>query len=138
MDEKIERLLKEAIGMSSEDMQILEKSSPGVMKFLAKIGKISKLKIVAEIVYSKYCFAQVKEGQKLVFRGGILDCNESTAPFCARLIGPITSFVNIILDRVAQGVDPNDSVFRNGECLDPGLSNGGLGKVKFKVYVEGG
>ncbi|MBU2252892.1 MAG: hypothetical protein KKI04_05510 [Proteobacteria bacterium] len=53
-----------------------------------------------------------------------------------RAIGPLTGFVNTILEMIAAGQDPNDRVFMTAECLDPGLEAGGLGKVKFRVRVE--
>ena len=53
-----------------------------------------------------------------------------------RAIGPLTGFVNTILEKIVDGQDPNDRVFKVAECLDPGLEAGGLGKVKFVVRTE--
>jgi hypothetical protein len=53
-----------------------------------------------------------------------------------RAIGPLTGFVNTILEKIVDGQDPNNLVFNVAECLDPGLAAGGLGKVKFAVRVD--
>jgi uncharacterized repeat protein (TIGR04076 family) len=78
----------------------------------------------------------MRVGQKIVIEGGALIPEKSTAPLCMRALGPLTGFVNTILEQIVAGVDPNDRVFRTAECLDPGLEAGGLGKVKFQVRVE--
>ena len=80
----------------------------------------------------------MKKGQKFVIEGAPWSPRKSTAPFCMRALGPLTDFVNTILEKIVAGEDPNDRVFRVAECLDPGLEAGGLGKVRFRVSVENG
>lgn len=134
LDQDIRQMLKQGIGITDED---LEKIPPGIEKFILAGAEVAKYKIIAEVTDSKYCFNQVKAGDKIVFSGnGVILKEETTCPLCIRAVGQLTSFVNTIFDRIAQGVDPNDMIFRNPECLDPGLEHGGLGKVHFKVYLE--
>ena len=95
-----------------------------------------KTRIVAEVIESTYCAAGIQVGQTIVIQAGALIPEKSTAPLCMRAIGPLTDFVNTILEKIVAGEDPNDRVFMTAECLDPGLGSGGLGKVKFRVRVE--
>lgn len=137
MDEKIRKMLKNGVNITHDDLVRLENNSPGVIKFMERVDDILKYRIVAEVTDSKYCFAQLKPGQRFVIDdGGVLNPGASTAPFCMRALGPLTGFVNSIIEMIAEGADPNNLVFRNAECLDPGLDHGGLGKVYFKIYVE--
>lgn len=126
--------LKVAIGITDED---LDKISPGYAKLLSIVPEAAAHKITAEVIYSKYCFAQLKVGDKLVFDMGlILDKEESTAPACIGALGNLMESIHVMWDRFAQGVDPNDSIFRTRCCPDPGLERGGLGTVCFKLTME--
>ena len=126
--------LKVAIGMTDED---LDKIAPGYAKLLSIVPEAAEYQIVAEVIYSKYCFAQLEVGDKLVFDMGlILDTEESTAPPCIGALGMLMEPIHVMWDRFAQGVDPNDSIFRTRCCIDPGLERGGLGTVCFKLTME--
>ncbi len=128
-------MLKQAVGMTDAH---LEKVSDNIAKILANFPNMSQYRIVAEVLNSQYCFAGVQPGQKLIFSAvpPVLNAEESTCPICVRAVGPVTNIVNVLMDRLAQGVEPNKSIWQNVECLDPGIENGGLGKVVFKVYAE--
>jgi len=133
LDKATREMLRERIGITDKDM---DKLGPGIAKLELASSELMKYKIIAEVTDSKYCFLGVKVGDKIVIKHGTISKEETTCPLCLRAIGPLTPFVNVILDRIAEGVDPNDMVFRNSECLDPGLEHGGLGKVRFKIYTE--
>lgn len=132
----IKDLVKQVVQITDEDWETFKNGSPGVYKFFSRIEDVMKNRIVAEVIESKYCAAGLKVGQTIVIEGGALVPEESTAPLCMRAIGPLTGFVNTILEKIVSGEDPNDRIFMTAECLDPGLESGGLGKVKFQVRVE--
>jgi uncharacterized repeat protein (TIGR04076 family) len=135
-NEGMKELLKQVVNISDDDWEVFKTKSPGTQKFFSRIREVAKHRIIAEVIESKYCAAGVKVGQKIVIEGGALVPEKSTAPLCMRALGPLTGFVNTILEKIVAGEDPNDRVFRVAECLDPGLEAGGLGKVKFDVRVE--
>ena len=133
---KVKDILKQVVNISDEDWETFKAKSPGVFKFYTRLDEVLKTRIVAEVIETKYCAAGLKNGQKFVIEGGALVPEKCTAPLCMRALGPITGFVNTILEKIVSGEDPNDRVFMVAECLDPGLEAGGLGKVKFQVSVE--
>lgn len=135
MEEIARKILKKVMGMPDAD---IAKVPPNIQKMLASYPKFQKYKVVAEVMDSQYCGAGIKRGQRYVFSTlpPVLLAQESDCPLCIRALGPLTSFVNNIMDRIAEGVNPDDGLFRTAECLDPGLEHGGLGKVHFKVYVQ--
>ena len=132
----VKDIVKQVVNITDEDFETLKKKSPGVYKFFTRIEDVMKYRIVAEVIESKYCAAGLEVGQVIVIEGGGLMPEKSTAPLCMRAIGPLTGFVNTIFEKIVAGEDPNDRIFRVAECLDPGLEDGGLGKVKFDVRVE--
>lgn len=133
---QIKALLKKIVNISDEDWDKFQNSSPGPYKFFQRFNNIAQYRIVAEVIESKYCAAGIEKGQKIVIEAGALVPAQSTAPLCMRAIGPLTGFVNTFIEKIVAGTDPNDSVFRVAECLDPGLEAGGLGKVKFLLRAE--
>jgi uncharacterized repeat protein (TIGR04076 family) len=135
-EHQVKALVRQIVGITDEDWETLKQGSPGVYKFFTRIEDVGKSRIVAEVIESKYCAAGLKIGQKIVIEGGALVPEKSTAPLCMRAVGPLTGFVNTILEMIVAGEDPNDRVFQVAECLDPGIEAGGLGKVRFRVRVE--
>ncbi|MBN2568105.1 MAG: hypothetical protein JXB42_01610 [Deltaproteobacteria bacterium] len=135
-EDRVKSIVQQAVGITNEDWEIFKAGSPGVYKFFTRIEEVARSRIIAEVIESKYCAAGLKKGQKIVIEGGALIPEKSTAPLCMRAIGPLTDFVNTILEKIVAGEDPNERVFMVAECLDPGLQSGGLGKVKFRVRVE--
>src|SRR5208337_3348669 len=135
-ENQVKDILKQVVSITDEDWKTFKLGSPGVYKFFTRIEEVGKHRIVAEVIESRYCAAGLKKGQKFVIEGGALAPEKSTAPFCMRALGPLTGFVNTILEKIVAGEDPNDRVFQVAECMDPGLEAGGLGKVKFRVRVE--
>lgn len=135
MDEISRQIVKQAIGITDED---LEKLSPGMKRILSNLPDKAKWKIVAEVTESRYCFAGLKPGDKFVFNFPVLNVAESTAAPCLEAIAPLANQIRALVDTVADGGDPNDSVFASQQvsCWDVGLDHGGLGRVLFKIYGE--
>ncbi len=135
MDEASRQITKQAIGITDED---LERLSPGMKKLLSDLPEKMKWKVIAEVTESKYCFAGLKPGDKFVFNFPVLNVGESTAAPCIEAIAPLVSQIRAMIDRVAEGGDPNESVFATQQvsCMDVGVEHGGLGRVMFKLYAE--
>lgn len=135
MDEVSRQIIKQAIGITDED---LERLSPGMRKLFSDLPEKTKWRAVAEVTESKYCFAGLKPGDKFVFNFPVLNVNESTAAPCIEAIAPLANHVRAMIDRVAEGGDPNESIFATQQvpCMDVGLEHGGLGRVMFRVYAE--
>ncbi len=135
MDEVSRQIIKQAIGITDED---LERLSPGMKKLLSDLPEKMKWKIISEVTESKYCFAGLKPGDKLVFNFPVLNVSESTGAPCAEAIGPLANQIRAMVDRTAEGGDPNESIFATQQvsCMDVGVEHGGLGRVMFKLYAE--
>lgn len=135
--EQIKQMMKQQIGITDEDFQTWI-SVPGASKMLARFPELMKYKIVAEVIEAKYCTAGLQVGQKYVFSAmpAMLLPEESNCPLCVRALGPIANLMMGFWDRILEGVDPNEGMWRKAECLDPGISRGGLGHVVFSVYAQ--
>ncbi len=135
MDEISRQITKQAIGITDED---LAKLSPGMKKMLTDLPDKMKWKVIAEVTESKYCFAGLKPGDKFVFNFPVLNVGESTAAPCMEAIAPLANHIRAMIDRVAEGGDPNESIFATQQvsCMDVGVEHGGLGRVMFRVYGE--
>jgi uncharacterized repeat protein (TIGR04076 family) len=135
MDEVSRQIIKQTIGITDED---LERLAPGIKKLLTDLPEKMKWKVIAEVTESKYCFAGLKPGDKLVFNFPMLNVSESTAAPCAEAIAPLASQIRAMVDRAAEGDDPNTSIYATQQvpCMDVGLEHGGLGRVMFKLYAE--
>lgn len=133
MDEATKALLKEAVGITDEDLAKVQRN---IEKIFSNVGWGMQYKIVAEVISSRYCFAGVKVGDKFVFNP-FLDPKQTTCPLCPRALLPVLIALHPIWERGVEGVDLNDSAFGGiAGCLDPGLEAGGLGHVNFKLYAE--
>jgi hypothetical protein len=141
MDEATKALLTQVVGVTDED---LAKVSRPLEKMLSNVPRMMQYRIVAEVTSSKYCFAGLKVGDKIVF-SPFLNKEETTAPLCPWALLPV--FITLrpfwertieLLDRGIEGIDDlNDGVMTKlAGCLDLGLDAGGLGHVDFKLYAE--
>ncbi|MBE0616695.1 MAG: hypothetical protein IH608_02050 [Proteobacteria bacterium] len=135
-ESEVRKLLEQVVGISGEDWEVFRTGSPGVYRFYENLDRVLGHQVVAEVIDSRYCAAGLQVGQRFVIKGGALVPEKSTAPLCIRALGPLTGFVNTILEKLVAGEDPNERVFMTAECLDPGLEAGGLGKVRFRVWAE--
>ncbi len=132
MEEAFRGLLKQIFDMTEED---IDRLPPGIEKLLS--SKILSYKIVAEVTEAKYCSAGCKVGDRLVIGPGpSVNAQESTCPLCIGALAPMLGRVHLMWDRITEGLDPNEGWLRYSVCTDPGLKNGGLGSVAFKVYAE--
>ena len=134
---EVAEMVKSATGVSDE---MLSNLHPGLEKLFENVPKITQYQIVAEVVKSERCFAEVKEGDKLVFDPN-LNPEKSTGVMCPRALLPVTVQVNAIFEMNAEWArsgkeEMPEIVFRNVRCLDPGLEDGGLGGVVYRIRLE--
>ncbi len=129
--------LKQLMGMSDAEFEEYI-SYPFNRRLLARQDEMSGCKIIAEVTEATYCLAGCKVGQKLVINAvpAMLLPEECTCPLCVKAIGPVAELVTQLWDRMSEGLDPNDGQAQFASCLDHGIKYGGLGNVRFKVYVE--
>ncbi len=141
MDEVAAKVLKNFLGVTDEDLAKV----PRHMERIARtFPRALPYKVVAEVTSSKYCFAGIKVGDKIVFDPW-LNLQETTCTPCPRALIPVLvalqsyweRFIELF-DRGIEGLDDiNDTAFAGfAGCLDPGLELGGLGHVQFKLYAE--
>jgi len=114
------------------------KISPGLLRWAARFKKGMYYRMVAECIYSKFCTLGIKEGDKYVVYGALVNKQESTAPHCLLALAPLVEHYNLFNDRMLQGCDdPNqERLFETSICLDRGIDDGGLGRVRFKITYE--
>ena len=132
-DEELKSLASDMLGMAEADMA---KVTPGMEREMKNVmAALGKYRLVAEVVHSKYCFADLSPGQKFVVElDGKLNPQESTAPLCLGALGLLGEKARIMMDRIAQDGDVTASIagFR---CVYSGLDLGGLGSVDFEVRI---
>ena len=130
-------MLKAATGLSDEQVAKLH---PGAEKLFNNVFKTMQYQTVAEVVKSEHCFAQVKVGDKLVF-DPFLNPEKSTGVMCPKGLLPVLAQIGAIWEMVPEWAESGkeelpEIVFRNVRCLDPGLEDGGLGGVVYRIRTE--
>lgn len=135
MEPSVEQTLKQAIGITDQDLARL---GPRVRRNLSLGPRMRQFRIVAQVTDAKYCFQGVKMGQKLVFTCAPfqLSPQQSDCPLCLSALKPVLEPVFILRELLLAGQSPEQLFARSAECLDPGLDHGGLGHVRFKVFAE--
>lgn len=130
-------LLKGVTGATDEQ---LAKLHSGEEKLFNNIEKLLKFETVAEVIKSELCFAQVKVGDKLVF-DPFLNPKKSTGVMCPKALLPVMSQIGAIWEMATEWAEsgkekPPEIVWRHIRCLDPGLDDGGLGGVVYKISLQ--
>lgn len=131
----IKQAMQQAVGITDEDFEKYL-SFPKNLAIAEGTPELLKYKVIAEVTEAKYCSAGLKPGQKYVFQAlpAMLLVEESDAPPCARALAPLGERLSGIWDKILEGADVSEGEMVG--CLDPGLENGGLGHVTFRVYAE--
>ena len=130
-------MFKGATGLSDQE---IAKLHPGMEKLANNAAKAMAYQTVAEVVKSEHCFAQVKVGDKLVF-DPFLNPQQSTGVMCPRALLPVLIQMNALWEMTAEWAEAGkeelpEIVFRNVRCLDPGLEDGGVGGVVYRIHAE--
>ena len=124
------------IGMPEKDIEIFLSHPYHVKLVVRGFPEMKKYKLVAEVVKSVNCRAEV--GQKFIFtsRGKLLP-DESDCPLCIRALAPMGQILFGFWDRfMEEGIELNEGMWDHFQCLDPGIERGGRGNVLFKVYAK--
>ena len=131
----IKQMMQQAVGITDEDFEKYL-SYPKNLGIAEGTPELMKYRIIAEVTESKYCSAKVKPGQKYVFQSipAMLLAEESDCPLCARAIAPVATALGKIWEKIIEGTNPLEEELVG--CLDPGVENGGLGHVVFRVYAQ--
>jgi len=130
-------MLKGTTGLSDEEMARLH---PGLEKLFTNVLKMMGNQLVAEVVKSEHCFAQVKVGDKLVF-DPFFNPEKSKGVMCPKALLPVLVQINALWEMNAEWAESGkeelpEIVWRNVRCLDPGLEDGGVGGVVYRIYPE--
>lgn len=137
LSKEVADLVKGATGLSDEAIARLH---PGLEKLFSNVPKTMAYQTIAEVVKSEACFAQVKVGDKLVF-DPFLNPQKSTGAMCPRALLPVVAQINALWEMTFEWAESGkeelpEIVFRNVRCLDPGLEDGGVGGVVYRIRVE--
>ena len=127
-------------GATGLDDGAMAKLHPGAEKLFRNVPKMLQYQIIAEVVRSEGCFAQVKVGDKLVF-DPFLNPGDSTGVMCPKALLPVMVQINSIWEMMAEWAEfgkeePPEIAFRSIRCLDPGLEDGGVGGVVYRIRSE--
>lgn len=135
MDEATKQLVKEKWNLSEDE---IGKMSSQQKKFVSMARKASDHRVVAEVIASEHCSNGLKPGDKYYLEVfGKLLTEETKCNFCLGALGRMLPALLQIMDRFYSGIDPEeDLAFPYFDCADTGLAYGGVGKVRFRVYVE--
>ncbi|MFH1241833.1 MAG: hypothetical protein V1689_05660 [Pseudomonadota bacterium] len=134
---EIAEMVKGATGLSDEQVANL---SPGEEKLFRNVPKMMQYQTIAEVVKSEHCFAQVKVGDKLVF-DPFLNPAKSTGVMCPKALLPALAQIGAMWEMATEWAESGkeelpEIVFRNVRCLDPGLEDGGVGGVVYRIRME--
>jgi hypothetical protein len=134
---EVAAMIKRGTGLDDSEIASLH---PGLQKFYNNAAKLMAYQLVAEVVRSKACSAQVKVGDKLIF-DPFLNPQKSTGIMCPRALVPVLLEISALWETTATWPDQSDGtfpeiVFRNVRCLDPGLEDGGVGGVVYRIHAE--
>ena len=127
-------------GATGHNDEAVAKLHPGLEKLFNNVAKTLPYQVVAEVVKSEHCFAQVKVGDKLVF-DPFLNPEKSTGVMCPKALLPVMVQISAIWEATFEWAESGkeelpEIVFRHVRCLDPGFEDGGVGGVVYRIHSE--
>lgn len=129
-------LIRRHLGYSSEEMDLF-KANPKNEDVLDKGRVLMKKEIVIEVVSSKGCNSQHKEGDKIVFDGaGNLLAGKSPQKICIFALNAITPLIYAANELFYAGVNPNKMIFKRASCIDVGVQCGGWGQISLEISMR--
>jgi hypothetical protein len=134
---EIKEMAKAATGLNDEQ---IEQMHPGQEKLFNNVIKTSQYQIVAEVIKSEHCFAQVQVGDKIVF-DPFLNTEKSKGVMCPKALLPLVAQIGALWEMSMEWAESGkeespEIVWRNIRCLDPGLEDGGTGGVVYNIQME--
>ena len=134
--EQIWRRFQQHMGYTDEEMKVF-RSDPQKVKMVTQTPDFVKRRVIAEVIESQGCHAQHKVGDRFVMTaGGQLIVEECPKRMCMFALGPVSTVLPAIYERLITRSDPNWERLNIVQCTDVGLDKGGWGKILMKVYVE--
>jgi len=134
--EKIWRRFQKHMGYTDEEMETF-RSDPEKVKMVTQTPEFVTCKVIAEVIESHGCHAGHRVGDRFVMTaGGQLIAAESPKRMCMFALGPVSTTLSAIYERLIAKSDPNFDRSHIVQCTDVGLDKGGWGKILMKVYVE--
>jgi len=131
------RFIKRHLGYSNEEMDVF-KAHPKNEDVLDMGKDLLDKEIVIEVVASKGCNSQHKEGDRIYFDGaGNLLTEKSPDKICIFAINAIAPLMYAANELFYAGVDPNRMKFKRASCIDVGVQCGGWGQVALEISVKG-
>lgn len=130
-------MVKGVTALSDEQVDRLH---PGIEKLFIGLTKAPPIQIVAEVVKSKHCMAQVKKGDRIVF-DPFLNLEKSTGVICPRALLPLLVQITAIWEMGSEWLHNGKTdlpiiIWRNIRCMDPGFEDGGVGGVVYTLRQE--
>ena len=134
--EEIWNRFQKHMGYTDEEMKVF-RSDPAKVKMVTQTPEFVKCRVIAEVIESQNCHAKHKVGDRFVMTaGGQLITEECPKRICMFALGPVSTVLPAIYERLLTKSDPNLERYNIVQCTDVGLDKGGWGKVLMKVYVE--
>jgi len=134
--EEIWRRFQKHMAYTDQEMKIF-RSDPEKVKMVTQTPDFVKSRVVAEVIESHGCHAGHRVGDRFVMTaGGQLISDECPKRMCMFALGPVSTILPVIYERIITKSDPNFVRFNTVQCTDVGLEKGGWGKILMKVYVE--
>jgi uncharacterized repeat protein (TIGR04076 family) len=134
--EEIWRRFQKHMGYTDQEMEIF-RSDPQKVRMVTQTPDFVKCRVIAEVIESHGCHARHRVGDRFVMTaGGQLISDECPQRMCMFALGPVSSMLPVIYERLITKSDPDFERFNIVQCTDVGLDKGGWGKILMKVYVE--
>ena len=133
---KIAKEAQERYGYTDAQVKRLKESQT---KLINNIVELSNYRLVAEVVESENCGWNAKVGDKIVLSGpGWLLPSECTNKenACVFAVSELVPFSYMLYDRVCNGNDPLNLLFKRTRCKDPGVDHCGWGQIVMEISVE--
>jgi hypothetical protein len=133
---EIAKEAQERYGYTDEQVKQLKENQ---IKLINNISKLSNYRLVAEVVESENCGWNAKVGDKIVLSGpGWILPSECTNKenTCLFAVSELVPFSMMLYDRVCNGHDPSDMLFKRIRCSDPGVDHCGWGQIVMEIRSE--
>jgi uncharacterized repeat protein (TIGR04076 family) len=134
--EEIWKRFQKHMGYTDEEMKTF-RSDPAKVKMVTQTPEFVKCRVIAEVIESQNCHAKHKVGDRFVMTaGGQLITEECPKRMCMFALGPVSTVLLAIYERLLTKSDPTHERYNIVQCTDVGLDKGGWGKILIKVYIE--
>ena len=128
--------IKKRLGYTNEEMKMF-RENPRNEDVLSKAPELIKQTIIAEVIDSRGCNSQHRDGDRLYFDGaGNLLTKMCPKRICVYALNAITPQLFTVNELLLAGVDPNEMRFKRAACFDVGLECGGWGRIVMEIKVE--